>query len=83
MKTLILLGRPGCGLCEQWEDELHEHFAGRFHLDWRDVDRDPRWRLDYGDRIPVLLDVDGALLCAERLDMTVLARYLTVSAGPV
>lgn len=83
MKTLILLGRPGCGLCEQWEDLLHERFGGGFRLDWRDVDRDPAWQRAYGERIPVLLDADGALLCVSQLDLTALSRYLTAPAGPV
>jgi hypothetical protein len=54
---LILLGREGCGLCEEFEAELRA-LAGRLALpplEWRDVDSDPELRRRYGDRIPVLL----------------------------
>jgi len=54
---LTLLGREGCGLCEEFESELRA-LGARLALpplDWRDVDADPEHRRRYGDRIPVLL----------------------------
>ncbi len=83
MKTLILLGRPGCQHCDDWEDRLHEYLGGRFFLDWRDVDRNPDWRERYGARIPVLLDESAALLCAGDLDLGIIEQYLSAEARPV
>lgn len=76
MKTLLLLGRPACALCEDWEDSLHQAFAGRFHLDWRDVDRRADWRAQYGQRIPVLLDEAEQPLAVGQLDLQAVERYL-------
>lgn len=76
MKTLLLYSRPACGLCEEMEDHLHSAFAGRFRLDWRDVDKDAQTRQQWGDKIPVLLSSDGRLLCSGRLDSAVVADYL-------
>lgn len=78
MKRLIMLGRPGCGLCEDWEEALHQAFPGQFLLDWRDVDRSPEWRKTYGTQIPVLLDESGQLLARDSLDLPSIERYLAV-----
>jgi hypothetical protein len=74
---LTLLTREECGLCEEFLAELVEHVRGRDlpPLELRDVDADPELRRRYGLQIPVLL-VDGARVCAHRLDREELDRLL-------
>ena len=76
MRQITLLSRPGCELCEHLEEQLHQRFAGRFVLDWRDVDRQPAWRREYGEQIPVLLGEGGQLLSVGELDEHSVAGYL-------
>lgn len=66
---LLLLGRPDCGLCEEFEVELvaHPRFAG-LELQHGDVDSDPTWQRRYGLRIPVLLDAWDEVVCEGRFD---------------
>ena len=66
--VLLLLGRPGCQLCEEFREELEQAFPGRFEVRDACVDDDPEWRRRYGLKVPVLLDERGALLCATRFD---------------
>ena len=66
--TLLLLTRPDCGLCEEFRTELEQAFPGRYELREACVDDRPEWRARYGLKIPVLLDEQGALLCATRFD---------------
>jgi hypothetical protein len=74
--VLLLLGRPGCHLCEEFRDELEAAFPGRFDVKEACVDDDPDWRRRYGLKIPVLLDASGALVSASRLDADNLAALL-------
>ena len=67
-RTLLLLTRPGCHLCEEFRDELEQAFPGRYQLREACVDDRPEWRERYGLKIPVLLDEQGELLCATRFD---------------
>ncbi len=83
MKGLILYSRPGCGLCEDLEEALHAEFAGRFQLEWRDVDRDQEARRRYSPRIPLLLSTRGEELCEGKLDVVRVAAYLGGPQGPV
>jgi hypothetical protein len=75
--TLILLTRPGCGLCEEMERDLIA--LGRrvplppFTL--VDVDSDPVLRRRHGLEIPVLL-VDGIPACRLHLDAEELLRLV-------
>jgi hypothetical protein len=74
---LILLTRPGCGLCEEMEQALIA--LGRrvplpgFTL--LDVDSDPVLRRRHGLEIPVLL-VDGIPACRLHLDAEEVLRLL-------
>jgi hypothetical protein len=40
---------------------------GRASLELRDVDDDPRWRRELGERIPVV-EIDGRVTCELTLD---------------
>lgn len=66
---LLLLGRPDCGLCEEFEAELlaRPDFVG-VHLAHGDVDSNADWQRRYGLRIPVLLDGWNEVVCEGRFD---------------
>ncbi len=73
--SLVLLGREGCGLCEEFETQWHA-LAERLALpplEWRDVDADPELRRRYGDRIPVLL-WDGVSIATTHFDAAEIER---------
>ncbi len=57
---VTVMGRDGCHLCEVAEAEV-ARICGELGVPWHaeDVDTDPEWRAEYGDRVPVIL-VDGA-----------------------
>jgi hypothetical protein len=57
---VTVMGRDGCHLCEVAEAEV-ARICGELGVPWNaeDVDTDPEWRAEYGDRVPVIL-VDGA-----------------------
>jgi hypothetical protein len=63
----VLLTRPGCGLCEEFEEALRAHDPA-IVLEHADVDSRPDWREHYGRRIPVLLDAGGSVICEGRFD---------------
>jgi hypothetical protein len=73
---VLLLGRPECGLCEEFEAELiaHADFAA-IHLDHADVDSNAQWQRRYGLRIPVLLDGWGDVVCEGRFDAAAFAAW--------
>lgn len=74
---LILLGRPGCGLCEEMLEALLTHLGeGRVDVQLRSVDEDPIWQRRWGLKIPVLLDVDGSALCVSHYDADAMEAYL-------
>lgn len=74
---LLLLTRPECGLCAEFEEELQalgrEFPLPRLRL--LDVDSDPGLARRYGLDIPVLL-WGGAKVCQHRLDRAELIRLL-------
>lgn len=73
----MLLGRPDCGLCEEFERALAQ-FAQQFALppiDKLDVDSSPELARRFGLDIPVLL-WDGVRVCQHRLDRDELRRLL-------
>jgi glutaredoxin len=57
---VTVMGRDGCHLCEVAEADV-ARICGELGIAWttEDVDTDPEWRAEYGDRVPVIL-VDGA-----------------------
>lgn len=55
MKTLILITRHGCHLCEDMQEALADVPVA---LDIRDVDADPELYRLYNDKVPVLMDGD-------------------------
>ena len=71
----LLLGRPDCHLCEDFEAALREHLGDApLRLDHADVDARGEWRMRYGQRIPVLLDAHGRVLGEGRFDAEAFAR---------
>ena len=77
MGGLTLLGRPGCGLCEEFLEELRQFSASLPlpPLTVLDVDDDPVLSRRHGLDIPVLL-LDGAVVCRHRFDGQELLRLL-------
>ncbi|WP_298179823.1 glutaredoxin family protein [Saccharomonospora sp.] len=57
--TVVVMTRSGCPTCERAEQDV-ERICGELGVRWStaDVDTDPEWRAEYGDRVPVIL-VDG------------------------
>lgn len=57
---VTVMTRTGCHLCEVAERDV-ERICGELGVPWsaKDVDSDPEWRAEYGDRVPVIL-VDDA-----------------------
>jgi thiol-disulfide isomerase/thioredoxin len=80
---LVLLGRDGCGLCDEMQEALEE-FARELPLpplQHLDVDADPLLARRYGLDVPVLL-LDGVKVCEHRLDAAELRRLLRGGRGP-
>lgn len=77
---LLLLSRPGCGLCAELAEDLETAFgADAFKLDEVDVDDRVEWRERWGLLIPVLLDAGGHPLSVTRLDIATVAAALGTS----
>jgi glutaredoxin len=59
MHQVTVMTREGCSACAVAEREI-ERICGDLGVEWSaaDVDSDPEWRAEYGDRVPVIL-VDG------------------------
>jgi hypothetical protein len=72
----IVYSRPSCGLCEEFMIELAgllgQHASS---VQVVDIDTDPELTRKYFDRIPVLT-VDGDFVCAYRLEIERVRRYL-------
>lgn len=74
---LLLLSRPECELCEDFEFALMTEFgASDFELERADVDSRPDWKSRHGLKIPVLLTASGEVLCSVRLDSEAVAEFL-------
>ena len=77
---ILLLTRPGCGLCEEFEAELLAHFGtAAFEIEHLDVDSRPEWQTRYGLKIPVLLSAQGELICATHFDAAELEPLLATA----
>ena len=70
---LTLLTREGCGLCEEFEQEMRSA-APQLAYTRADVDSREDWQRRWGLKIPVLLDAQGQLLCAVHFDASALPR---------
>ncbi|PXY35110.1 NrdH-redoxin [Prauserella coralliicola] len=59
MHRVTVMTRVGCHACEHAEEDV-ARICGELGVEWTtaDVDTDPEWRAEYGDRVPVIL-VDG------------------------
>ena len=57
--TVTVLGRRDCPACAVAESQVRR-ICEELGVAWtvEDVDRDPEWRAEYGDRVPVIL-IDG------------------------
>lgn len=74
---VLLLSRPGCGLCREMEADLDEAFGSEaYTLERADVDSRPEWRERWGLLIPVLLDASGQVLSVTRLDVEAVSKVL-------
>lgn len=80
-RTLTLLTRAECGLCEDMVNELQalgaRHVLPPIRL--LDVDSDRELQRRYGMKIPVLL-LDDVPVCSVRLDRDELLRALRIRA---
>jgi glutaredoxin len=56
---VTVMTRQGCSSCVKAEADI-ERICAELGVEWStaDVDSDPEWRAEYGDRVPVIL-VDG------------------------
>lgn len=78
----LLLSRPECHLCEDFEAALREHLGARpFVLEHASVDERGEWRMRYGTRIPVLLDERGRVLAEGIFDPDAFERGLRGRSG--
>lgn len=83
LPRLLLLSRPGCGLCHEMAEALDTHFGPRaFQLEWADVDSREDWKARWGLAIPVLLDASGAVVCETRFDAEQVAAALGCKNSP-
>lgn len=73
--TLILYGRPDCGLCDEMAAEIAERFGSRIVLDKRDISGDAQLERRFGLKVPVLMR-DGEVICFGRLDEARLQQVL-------
>ncbi len=68
MKTLQLVVREGCHLCDEFEDLLNHHsLRSQFELQRVVINRNPELEERYGTLVPVLLD-EGKEICHYYLD---------------
>ena len=74
---LTLLSRPGCELCEAFEETMRAALGTRCPpLAVVDIDERPDLRIRYGRLIPVLLDAEGRLVCQTEFDAGAVEAWL-------
>lgn len=77
--VIEVVGRSGCGLCEEARDTLG---ALGIRFEDRDVDADPALHERFTDRVPVVL-VDGRIVAEGRVHAASIVRALARGpAGP-
>jgi len=75
--------RDGCHLCETLAATLFHGWPEQMEaVEWRDVDSNPAWRADYGQRVPVLMLGDQEV-CALQADVEQISQYFGPMANPV
>lgn len=81
MRTITLLSRPGCHLCEEARAVI-ARVAGELGVRWteRDITASPQDLRDYGDMIPVTL-IDGVQHDFWRVDERRLRKALGSSGS--
>jgi len=76
VNSWIVYSRAGCGLCEEFALELAALLGERSaQVQMIDIDSDVELGRKYASRIPVLT-IDGDFVCAHRLDVERVRRYL-------
>ena len=76
-QALLLLGRPGCHLCEELLAALQaDPLIRNYPLTQACVDDRADWRASYGARIPVLLNEQGRILAEGRVTLDELRSVL-------
>ncbi|MGI9223749.1 MAG: glutaredoxin family protein [Woeseiaceae bacterium] len=75
MHVIDVYSRQGCHLCEVLIEELMPLVRGTARIVVHDVDSRPKWREQYGDRVPVV-EVSGHHVCHFRLDREALIAQL-------
>ncbi|QLG87963.1 glutaredoxin family protein [Chitinibacter bivalviorum] len=76
MKKLKLYGREYCSLCVVMREQLLSQAAGRFDLQWIDIDDVEPLEERYGEWVPVLTDSNDVEICHYHLDQLALDARL-------
>ncbi|WP_027467537.1 glutaredoxin family protein [Deefgea rivuli] len=69
---LKLFGREYCGLCTVMREQLLAQAAGRFEVEWIDIEDIDELEALYGELVPVLTDAEGLEICHYHLDQQAL-----------
>ena len=79
-KTLTLLTRAGCPLCDAMAEQVVPLLAGTNHvLAPVDVDGEPALQARYGWEVPLLFD-GGDEICRHELDLVAFRHWLRANA---
>ncbi|WP_308418765.1 glutaredoxin family protein [Chitinibacter sp. GC72] len=76
MMQLKLYGREYCSLCVVMREQLLAQAAGRFELEWIDIEDIDALEALYGELVPVLTDAGGKEICHYHLDLAALDARL-------
>ncbi len=79
---IVLYGRDGCHLCDVAAEAL-VRAAKRLpiRVDYFDIDGDVALEARFGERIPVVADASGAILCEGKVSETRLRASLRTLVG--
>ncbi|HEX9853313.1 MAG TPA: glutaredoxin family protein [Woeseiaceae bacterium] len=75
MPRIRVYSRPGCHLCDELIEALLPLVRDSAVVDVCNVDTRDDWRLEFGDRVPVV-EVDGRFVCRYTLDAPALRQAL-------